>query len=72
MKFYEWVDEGIMMRRSHAVAYYSYLRFQRLTVLWPFHYLARAVLYCDYKWNAYRTGPSWVDKEIRAAIAEFK
>jgi len=66
---YEWVDEGRIMRRSHGPVYASYARFQILTVLWPLHYIARAMLWCDYKWNAYRIGPSIIDDEIRTAIA---
>lgn len=66
--FYQWIEEGIRPRRSHGRAYFSYIRYEMLTVLWPFHHLVRLALWADYKWNAYRLSPSLVDLEIRNAL----
>jgi hypothetical protein len=65
---YEWVDEGVMPRRLHARAYASFMTYRMLMVLWPFHYVVIAVMWFDYKWNAYRTSATIIDKEIRRAM----
>jgi hypothetical protein len=68
MKFYEWLDEGREALPWHADVYVSYMRLQRLTVLWPFNYLVSLWIWMDHKFNEYRFGPSIIDKEIRAAL----
>jgi hypothetical protein len=71
MKFpplYEWVPEGVQGNRWHGHVYFSYCRFQVLTVLWPFNFAVRAWIHLQDKFYEHAYSRSIVDREIQAAI----
>jgi hypothetical protein len=69
--FYEWVADGVSTRKHHALAVSSPMRLQHLMVVWPFHYLVRWLFWIDYRWNAYRTRPTFIEREIRYELTLY-
>jgi len=51
-----------------ALAYYRYLDRRLVMVIWPIHYAFQAARWLEWKWNAYRHRPSWIDRHVAESI----
>lgn len=68
--FFEHVEDGIMTRRWHAMAYYDCQFRRKVMVLFPLHYLVRGWFWLGLKWDAYRHRAGWLTKRLADAQAK--
>lgn len=65
---YQRLNKGCIRPGWMAVAYFDWMRCQEVCVLFPFHYLVMFGWWLNFKWCKYRSKPSWIDRQVVAAI----
>jgi hypothetical protein len=66
--FYERVRHGLYRRWWMASAYYDWHLDNEVNVIFPLHYLVMFAWWSNQKWCKYKNKPSWIDKQVAAAI----
>ena len=66
--FYERIGRHIKRRWWMATAYYDWMRDKEVNVIFPLHYIVMFAWLVNMRWCKYKGKPSWIDKQIIAAL----
>lgn len=65
---YEYNEPCCRSRWWQALAYRDPAARKDLMVIWPLHYAVQAFRWLQWKWDAYRHRPSWIDRHAKEAV----
>lgn len=70
--FIERIPDGEAAKAWHGHAYFDWLTAERVTVIYPLHWIVQLSKWLRYRWDRHRLKRSWIDRQIAAASGRTK